>query len=454
MVERKKFKDLGWNVVYSFNDSDFEVSENIISKYLGYKEEDEKMEVDINNIPWDALRYLIADVSYGGRVTDERDRRLLSVYAEECFNPKVIEESKYKLHDNSQVYYIPDDSNYKAPPDMTNPAHFYVKFIKTFPQLEKPEAFGQHVNAQIASQIGDTKELLDALVSLQPATAAIEGDSMEDKVYHICTDLLEKIPEPLKLDDIKKRWERDSSYLKVVLLQEIARFNLLLRYTRNSLIELQKGIKGLVVISSELEKILKSLYINKVPETWQFAYPSLKPLASWVRDLAARIKQLRDWAYGQPPIVFWISGFTYPTGFTTALLQTVAYSKQISIDSLSMDHIIIPSEESALIAQPKEGAYIKGLFLEGAKWNSEESCLCEPEPMELSWPMPIIHFKPIKDKKKNKGSVYSCPCYYYSVRTGTGQRPSFMFYVDLKCGETKADFWVKRGAALLMQLDI
>lgn len=36
------------------------------------------------------------------------------------------------------------------------------------------------------------------------------------------------------------------------------------------------------------------MFNNQVPSVWA-AYPSLKPLASWVTDLEARINFLQDW---------------------------------------------------------------------------------------------------------------------------------------------------------------
>lgn len=92
LLERKKFQQLGWNVIYSFNDSDFEVikiyscctllfciilqvSENLLTMYLD----------EYANTPWDALKYLIAGVNYGGHVTDDFDRRLLTTYINQYF---------------------------------------------------------------------------------------------------------------------------------------------------------------------------------------------------------------------------------------------------------------------------------------------------------------------------------------------------------------------------------
>lgn len=45
---------------------------------------------------------------------------------------------------------------------------------------------------------------------------------------------------------------------------------------------------------------------------------------------------------------------------------------------------------------------IKGLFLEGAGWDSRNMCLVEAEPMQMVSAMPAIHFKPVERKKTNK----------------------------------------------------
>lgn len=74
---------------------------------------------------------------------------------------------------------------------------------------------------------------------------------------------------------------------------------------------------------------------NQVAGAWQKAYPSLKPLDAWMRELVARTQQLAHWANSGPPSVFWLGGFTYPTGFLTAVLQVRAAFLKLGDSKLS-----------------------------------------------------------------------------------------------------------------------
>lgn len=224
----------------------------------------------------------------------------------------------------------------------------------------------------------------------------------------------------------------------------LCRYNKLLEEVAQSLKDLLKALKGLVVMSSRLELMATSLYNNSVPEIWNAkvrapaslttcqsspkpgewvircrwtglshvelalgplawscllpsaaprcsqplssgqlsateaqglgcpwlhsappsvgppqAYPSLKPLASWVNDLVQRIEFLQNWISHGIPSVFWISGFFFPQAFLTGTLQNFARKSVISIDTISFNFKVSKSGGGS--------EFIWNLLLEGHK---------------------------------------------------------------------------------------
>jgi dynein heavy chain len=111
--------------------------------------------------------------------------------------------------------------------------------------------------------------------------------------------------------------------------------------------------------------MFEALYAGKVPPAWLKTYPSLKSLGAWTRDLLARIEQLARWVEGTYPRCYWLSGFTYPTGFLTAVLQTTARRNAIPIDTLSFEFNVVNLDEREIHQPPREGVYVRGMFLEG-----------------------------------------------------------------------------------------
>ena len=86
-------------------------------------------------------------------------------------------------------------------------------------------------------------------------------------------------------------------------------------FFQESLKQLQKAIKGFVVMSGELEMVYNAFLNNTVPSLWaNSAYPSLKPLGSWVKDLILRCAFINNWIIHGQPKSYWLSGFFFPQG--------------------------------------------------------------------------------------------------------------------------------------------
>merc|ERR1719386_256316 len=95
--ERRKFGPLGWNIRYEFNDSDLETSTTILHNML---------ELD-GNVPWETLLFVVGQINYGGRVTDDWDRRCLMAILERFLTPDLM--SSGYTFSASGTYKVPEN---------------------------------------------------------------------------------------------------------------------------------------------------------------------------------------------------------------------------------------------------------------------------------------------------------------------------------------------------------
>ena len=201
------------------------------------------------------------------------------------------------------------------------------------------------------------------------------------------------------------------------------RYNHLVGTVKRTLKEMDLAIKGLSVMSKELEDLGSSMVQGRVPELWKAAaYASVKPLASWVQDLLDRLVFLQTWIdEKRKPNVFWISGFFFPASFLTGTRQNYARKHAIAIDLLAFSYRVLtpPEIEAAPAAPPADGVHITGLFFQGASWDVARGVVAAAKPRELFAPLPMAHLLPLKTADVDPHQhVYPCPVYKTSERAG------------------------------------
>ena len=130
-----------------------------------------------DDVPFDALTYLTAECNYGGRVTDNLDRRLIISLLSKYYTPQVISSSgeKYRLCESSETYFVP--------PTPTLPATYddFVEYIRQLPLVAQPEVFGLNENANITRDNQETQELFDGILLTLPR------EVIRQLLYHLLT---------------------------------------------------------------------------------------------------------------------------------------------------------------------------------------------------------------------------------------------------------------------------
>lgn len=144
--ERKQFGPIGWNNPYEFNETDLSISVRQLMMFLNQYED----------IQFFALRYLTGECNYGGRVTDEWDRRCLNTMLSKYYTPALLEDEEYKF-DASGIYYSPLETDYEE----------YLNYTKSLPNIQKPGIFGFHENADIIKDQHETNTLLSNTLKTQ-----------------------------------------------------------------------------------------------------------------------------------------------------------------------------------------------------------------------------------------------------------------------------------------------
>ncbi|XP_045502201.1 dynein axonemal heavy chain 10 [Colias croceus] len=438
--ERRKYDKIGWNIAYDFSESDFVVCMQILQCYL------ERCHAAAGPTPWATLKYLFGEVMYGGRVIDDFDRRVVGTYMEEYMGEF--------LFDKFQPFHFYRDAHcdYVIPPD--GEREEYIDFIDTLPLANTPEVFGLHPNAEIGYFSQAVREMWGHLIELQPQTSDSGGTmSRDDFIDMIAVDILNKLPAEYEIWRVRKQFEMNMTPSAVVLLQELERFNRLIAKMRSTLSLLRKALAGEIGMDAVLDNVSYSLFNGQLPLVWRSLAPATrKGLGGWIEHFTARAQQYTDWATMEEPIVIWLSGLHIPESYLIAHVQIACRLYTWPLDRSTqftrVTKYLVPDD---IEERPVTGCYVRGLYLEGARWDAADGCLRRSHPKVLVTELPIMYIIPIEFHKLKLQNTLRTPVYTTSQRRdamGVG----LVFEADLWTAEHYSH-WVLQGVCLIMNTD-
>eukprot|EP01035_Chromulina_nebulosa_P017190 gene17190-22709_t len=378
---------------------------------------------------------------------------------------------------------IPENFIYKVPdyPEIDE----YMSFIQRIPNTDSPEILGLHPNADLTFRYKEVLQLLDILTTVSPKQNNSTNNNTsnqsannpltnavvlnkEDIVLNKCKEFLQTIPNDYNEDDYEERIIAFGGFdipLNIFLYQEIQRLQQVINKVRNIVDIVIQAINGEVVITADILESIDAIHDARVPKAWLYSPAGdelswLSPtLSTWYSGLLQRDSQYRLWLQSNRPHSFWLGGFFNPQGFLTAIQQEITRAHKNENWPLDLVTLHIEITEIMTVEQvknqPKEGAYIHGLFMDGASWNSNENTIVESTPKKLFSSVPVL-FVTAHYKTSKKGSTtsdygpfggYDCPLYKYPTRTDKYK----ICMLTLPSRDSRPLHWVLRGVALLCQ---
>lgn len=169
---------------------------------------------------------------------------------------QVVETEGYRFSE-SGIFQVPVDALTCAT---------YLAYIRELPLAPRPEIFGLHENADITCDQNESYDLFGTVLSLQPREQTKGGGmSREDIIEKTCLEIQSVTPPVFDiiyvLEEYPTMYEES---MNTVLTQECIRYNGLLTIMKISLRESLKALKGLVVMSNDLEMLTINVFNNQV----------------------------------------------------------------------------------------------------------------------------------------------------------------------------------------------
>ncbi|KAG2045236.1 dynein heavy chain protein 1 [Suillus americanus] len=441
--ERLRYVPLGWSKTYDFNDSDMASAFGTIDTWLNAVAKG-RANVDPANIPWDALRTLIKQSVYGGRVDSDFDQRILDAFVDKLFTP-----AAYNV-DFDLVPTIGEDHALEAP-DGTKLEHF-LTWVQRLPDREPPAWLSLPPTAERVIAVAQGNELLGKLRKMRTLADDDElgnaaGPSKSPtpqqpawmrNLHERCREWLTQLPSTL--NTLPKQSSDNPDPLYRLFFREASIGRKLLDQVCKDLADVVKVCDGELKQTNHLRTLMSSLTKGTIPSHWRrYKVPKAISVSEWIPDLARRLSQLDGITSVQQNlsnVEVWLGGLFFPEAYITATRQAVAHRKRWSLETL---HLRLD------IGQMNDpGAFIvDGLILEGAAWDTENEKLILNDGQAVRLNASQIRWvQDDSSTEEQPADLVTLPVYL------NNDRSDVMFTVDLPFDQHSASMVAMRAVCL------
>ncbi|CDU22276.1 cytoplasmic dynein heavy chain 2 [Sporisorium scitamineum] len=396
LTERLRYTPLGWSKPFEFNDSDAEAALDIIEGWVVQVAKG-RANVDPQQLPWDAIRSLLKQSVYGGKIDNAPDQTLLDSFVDELFCAKAYDVDFQLVKDDKDPLVAPEGTKMET----------FISWVQALPEQQPPQWLALPPSAEKVIAAAQGTALLNKLVKMKQLADDDDDETVGNDRSGNGSGAGGSQDAASGSSSVQPSWMKalranalqwlsllptsvpsfgsDAGSVQDPLYRFWAREyrtgSSLLATVRKDLLEVVAVCDGNSRQTNHNRALLTDLPKAVIPQSWRrCAVPRSMTLAEWIVDLRARLEQLERitressefgaaaGAGGGYDMVEVILGLLFsPGAYLTATRQSVAHASKVSLEDLSL---------KLLLNDPKAGLEagkfaIRGLKLQGANWDAE-----------------------------------------------------------------------------------
>eukprot|EP00931_Biecheleriopsis_adriatica_P034702 TRINITY_DN20021_c0_g5_i1.p1 TRINITY_DN20021_c0_g5~~TRINITY_DN20021_c0_g5_i1.p1 ORF type:complete len:4603 (-),score=1119.02 TRINITY_DN20021_c0_g5_i1:34-13842(-) len=421
VLERLRFFPVGWSKKYEFSDADQACGRDIIDAWVDTVSNGGQVSnISPDKIPWDAIRSILCESIYGGRVDNEFDHAVLKAFIEHLFCAESYERAFNLNMESSQELALNSPDGRKR--------EQFLEWIDQLPVKGSPTWVGLPVHAEQMLRINRAQHTLTRWLMLQGNTGTLKGEKPKAEagqkkrasvLINPLADLGRKVSTMLSnLPESIEPMQRSEASLRDPLWRcydrEVGFGRSLLKKVRQDLVLLQAACAGSAKSTNDVRQLIQDMTTDQIPKAWRkFAVADITA-TEWLADFVKRLEQLQTVVHSSslPKHKLWYGGLFFPEAFLTASRQAVAQQKAVSLEELNLIVQIgsAPGSDDAF--------EVTGLYMEGASWDAEKALLAVTDELNVALPPAWLRWVHVDSAEYKKSLEFlRVPVYLNSSRS-------------------------------------